>query len=81
MGLVDVGEDADIYVSMLAWVIKAKSSVTQVLFFKLKAEDVALKTNTAKVSLNRSALADLQPIIRAKVRAYQHDYVSSIKDI
>lgn len=81
IGFVETGEAADVYVSMLACLIQAKSSVTQVLFFKLKAENATFKANSAKVSIDRAALADLQPSIRAKVRAYQVDYVSSIKDI
>jgi len=81
IGFVETGEAADVYVSMLACLIQAKSSVTQVLFFKLKAENATFKANSAKVSIDRAALADLQPSIRAKVRASQVDYVSSIKDI
>jgi hypothetical protein len=81
IGFVETGEAADVYVSMLACLIQAKTSVTQVLFFKVKDENATFKANSAKVSIDRAALSDLQPTIRAKVRAYQADYVSSIKDI
>jgi hypothetical protein len=81
IGFVETGEAADVFVSMLACLIQAKSSVTQVLFFKFKAENATFKANSAKVSIDRASLTDLQPSIEAKVRAYQKDYVSSIKDI
>ncbi len=81
VGLVETGDAADVFVMMLACLIEAKKSVTQVLFFKFKAEQAAFKANSAKVSINRAALTDLGPAIRTKVRAYQADYLSSIKDI
>jgi hypothetical protein len=81
VGLVESGEADDVYVSMLACLIQAKNSVTQILFFKFKDQNAMFKANSAKVSINRKSLADLEPEIRAKVRAYQLDYVSSIKDI
>jgi hypothetical protein len=81
IGLAETGEGADLFVSMLACLIRARSSVTQVLVFKFKTEHAAFTANSAKVSIGHSALMDLHPAIRTKVRAYQVDYVSSIKDI
>ncbi len=81
IGLAEIGEEADVYVSMLACLIEARSSITQVLFFKFRAEQAAFKANSAKLSIDRSSLMEIQPAIRAKIRAYQADYVSSIKDI
>jgi hypothetical protein len=81
VGLVETGETADVYVSMLACLIQAKNTVTQVLFFKYKSENATFKAASARVSIDRASLAHLQPSIRAKVRAYQDDYVSKIKDI
>lgn len=81
IGLVETGETADVFVSLLACLIEAQNSITQVLFFKFKKENATFKANSAKVSINRPALIDLGPVIRSKVRAYQADYLSSIKDI
>jgi len=81
IGLVETGETADVFVSMLACLIEARASVTQVLVFKFRNENASFKANSAKVSINSTALQELLPAIRTKVRAYQADYVSSIKDI
>ncbi|MFC3742491.1 hypothetical protein [Paractinoplanes deccanensis] len=81
IGLVEPGENDDVFVSMLACLVEGSSSVTQVLFFKYRAEHARFKGNSAKVSLNRAALEDLGPEIRKKVRAYMTDYLSTITDI
>jgi hypothetical protein len=81
VGLVEPAEDADLLVSMLACLIEAKASVTQVLVFKFRDSRASFRANSAKASMDGAALHDLLPDIRAKVRAYQADYVSSIMDI
>ncbi|HSY47482.1 MAG TPA: hypothetical protein VLC46_01600 [Thermoanaerobaculia bacterium] len=81
VGLVNVGEADDVFVSMLACLIEARSTLTQVLLFKFKSERATFKANATKVSINRRSLADLGPTIRTKTRAYQLDYVSSILDV
>ncbi|MDQ5821103.1 MAG: hypothetical protein M3540_06665 [Actinomycetota bacterium] len=81
VGLVQPGEADDVFVSLLACLIEAQRTITQVLVFKYRAEQASFRASNAKVSINRASLADLQPTIRVKVRAYQRDYVSSIKDL
>jgi hypothetical protein len=81
VGLAQPGEEDDVFVSLVACLIEAQRTVTQVLVFKYKAERARFQAANAKVSINRASLVDLQPTIRKKVRAFQHDYVSSIKDL
>jgi len=81
IGLAETGEHDDVFVTLLACLIEAKSDLTQVLFFKYRKEHAAFKANNEKVSINGPSLADLGPTIRAKIRAYQNDYLSSIQDI
>jgi hypothetical protein len=81
IGLVETGEEDDVFVTLLACLIQARSSVTQVLVFKFRNAKANFEANSGKVSINRDALKDLGPVIRNKVRAYQTDYVSSIKEI
>jgi hypothetical protein len=81
IGFVEKGEAADVFVSMLACLIEARASVTQVLVFKYRNEHASFKANSAQVSINSTALQALLPAIRTKVIAYQADYVSSIQDI
>ena len=80
VGLVE-GDARQVQVSLLACLIEAQKTITQVLFFRFKAERASFRACTNKVTLNPQALKDLAQPIRAKVRAYQLDYLSSIKDI
>jgi hypothetical protein len=81
IGLVETTEEADLFVTLLACLIEAKSTMTQVLVFKFRNAQAKFEANSSKVSVNRDSLHHLGPAIRGKVRAYQTDYVSSIKDI
>jgi hypothetical protein len=81
VGLVDKDPAGDVFVSLVACVVEASNTITQVLFFKFKASEATFSAYTSKVSINRAALTDLGPTIRTKIRAYQTDYLSSIKDI
>lgn len=81
IGLVDKEESGDVFVSLLGCLIEAENTITQVLFFKFKQANARFKANSSKVSINRAALTDLGPAIRTKTRAYQFDYLSSIRDL
>lgn len=81
IGLVEKGQDSDVFVSLLACLIQAQNNITQVLFFKFKSANASFKANGAKVSINGPSLIDLGPVIRSKVRAYQADYISSVLDL
>jgi hypothetical protein len=81
VGLVEQKEDDDVFVALLFCLIEAQDTITQVLVFKYTTSSAKFSVNNSKVSLNREAFSDLGPTIRAKIRAYQADYLSSIKDI
>lgn len=81
IGLVEKEENADVFVSLLACLIEAKNTLTQVLFFRFKDAKASFRANLAKVSINGPDLISLGPAMRNKVRAYQVDYLSSIVDL
>jgi hypothetical protein len=81
IGLVSTDTNGDVFVNLVACIIRAENNITQVLFFKWKNAHASFKADTQKVSINRPSLTDLGPAIRAKIRAYQADYLSSIKDV
>lgn len=81
IGFVEQSENGDVFVSLIACLIEAKKSITQVLFFKFRKEKARFRANTGKISVNRASIIDLGPIVRGKVRAYQADYLGSIQDI
>jgi hypothetical protein len=81
IGLVEKDPAGEVFVSLLACLVEAEVTITQVLLFKFTKSSATFSASNAKVSINRAALTDLSPMIRIKVRAYQVDYVSSIADI
>jgi hypothetical protein len=81
IGLVETGPDGGVFVSLLACLITADATITQLLFFKYRESHASFRANSAKVSINRAALSDLGPVIRGKIRAYQNHYLSSIADL
>ena len=80
IGLVEE-KDGGVFVTLLACLVEAESEITQVLFFKFTSSSAKFSASNASVSINKAALTDLGPLIRTKVRAYQADYLGSIKDI
>jgi hypothetical protein len=81
VGLVSIDPNAQVFVDLVACILSATNSITQVLFFKWKAAHATFKADAMKVSVDRMSLIDLGPAIRTKIRAYQADYLSSIKDV
>lgn len=74
-------KDDEVFVSLVASIIEGTNSTTQVLFFKWKQAHASFSASAQKVSINRYSLEELGPAIRSKTRAYQFDYLSSIKDV
>jgi hypothetical protein len=81
VGLVEKEEGSDVFISLLMCLIEADKTITQVLVFKFKQERASFRANSRKVSVNRTALVGGAPGVRAKIKAYQADYLSSITDI
>jgi hypothetical protein len=81
IGLVEKGKDAEVFVALLACLIEANTTITQVLVFRYNDAIAKFAANSSKVSINRHAVTELGPIIRDKIRAYQAYYLSSIKDV
>lgn len=80
LGVVETSGDT-VSMSMLACLIEASSSITQVLVFKFREAKASFTANHTRVSTSGVALLKLHPKIRAKVDAYQDAYLSSIVDL
>jgi hypothetical protein len=81
IGLTEKGTDAQVFVSLIAFLIIANSNLTQLLFFKFHEAGALFKANASKVSVNRSRVIELGPAVRNKVHAYQLDYISNLVDL
>jgi hypothetical protein len=81
VGLVETAEDGDVFVSMLACLVQADQTITQVLLFKYREAHATFKARANKVSINRRSLADLHAGIVEKTRSYQNAFLSNIQDL
>jgi len=81
IGLVEIDEHCNVFVSLLACVVEAANRFTHVLFFNYRTANATFKARTDKVSINRKSLADLHSDIVKKTRVYQKSFLSSIEDL
>jgi hypothetical protein len=66
-------------VSLIAFTLEASVARTQVLFFKLRAEDARVSHLAAKLGVNEDALAGVAPLIAQKVAEYTDGYVRQLQ--
>ncbi len=65
-------------VSLAAFELNAKRSVTQVLFFKFSGSEATLEHVSSKLSMNESIFRTVQPVVEDKVADYVTGYVTDI---
>jgi hypothetical protein len=71
----------EFFVELMAFGLEARSTVTQVLFFKAKASEVDLTHYSGRVTINTAVLDGVGPAIRAKLAALATDYVKGLPDL
>lgn len=81
IGLAETDPHGEVFVSMLACLMEAQQTITQILFFKWRDAQATFKARASKVSINRGSIRDLNSQIVAKTRAYQNSFLSSIQDL
>ena len=70
IALVEQGDADQILVSLMAFSLEAQSTLTQVLFLKIRSDSVKLKHCTGKVTINHAVLSAVRAQIKTKVAAY-----------
>lgn len=78
VSLVDQDEAERFLVSLIAFGLEAKTTLTQVLFFKFRTSEVALNHHSGKVTINAPLLASVRDQISTKLAAYTDDYVKGL---
>lgn len=78
IALAEQDENGQFMVTMMAYSLEAESSITQVLFFKIRKNKVALKHKSGKVTINESVLSSVRDKIKAKLADRVSSYVDSI---
>jgi hypothetical protein len=74
MSLVDQDDTARFLISLIAFGLEARTTLTQVLFFKFRTNEVALNHHSGKVTINAQLLAHIRGQIATKLAAYTDDY-------
>jgi hypothetical protein len=78
--LAEAEDNGQFLVSLMAFGLEAKSTLTQVLFFKFHANDAMLRHYSGKVTINSTVLASVRNAIAEKVAAFSKDYVAALPD-
>jgi len=81
VGSMETPDGGSVLVSMLACLILANDTITQVLFFKWRQSHAAFQASGNKMSINRNALITMHPKILAKTQDFQNSFFSSIQDL
>jgi hypothetical protein len=68
-------------VSLMAFGLEARSTITQVLFFKLRDGGATLRHYAGKVTINTDVLDGVRHAIKAKLSGQASEYVKALPDL
>ena len=77
--LVDRDTDGDLKVYLMAFTLNAKASLTQVLFFKFRTNDIVFDHSAGVVTIDPEVLAAVRDPVSQKIRAHVSSYVSAVE--
>jgi hypothetical protein len=80
IALAEQSPDGQFLVSTMAFGLEAKSSVTQVLFFKVKKGQAKLKHHQGKVTINTGVLDQVKDELQTKLKNHAESYVKALPD-
>jgi hypothetical protein len=80
VSLAEQAPDGQFLVSTMAFGLEAKSTVTQVLFFKVKKGKATLKHHRGKVTINTGVLDQVRDELQAKLTKHAETYVKTLPD-
>jgi hypothetical protein len=81
VSLVNEDENGRLLVALIAFGLEARTTLTQVLFFKFHTNDVTLHQHSGKVTINASLLAGVRDQIAGKLVSYASDYIKGLPDL
>lgn len=81
ISLVEQEEQGQFFVSLMAFGLEASTRITQVLFFKARANEATLRHYSGRVTINTDVLDAIRGQIRAKLTGLAEDYVSTLPDL
>jgi hypothetical protein len=81
IALAEQGDNDQFMVSLMAFSLKAESSLTQVLFFKIRKDEVELEKYAGRGTINDEVLASIRDQVKQKIAAHSKDYVAKLPDL
>ena len=78
IALAEQDKNGQFMVTMMAYSLQAESSITQVLFFKIRKNKVSLKHSSGKVTINEAVLDSVRDKIKAKLADRAADYIDAM---
>jgi hypothetical protein len=79
VSLVGQDNDGSLFLSIIAFGLEAKTTLTQVLFFKFQSNEVRLENHSGKVSINAQLLEGIRDQMTAKLAAHASDFIGGIE--
>jgi hypothetical protein len=81
ISLVEKTDDDQLMLSLMAFALEAKHTLTQVLLFKIRSNDLTLEYNSSKVTINADVLAAVRGAIATKLATYASAYITALPDL
>jgi hypothetical protein len=81
VSLAEQHEGDQFFVTLMAFSLEAKTTITQVLLFKTKASAATLRHSSGKVTINTTVLDSVRGPISAKLVGLAQDFVKSLPDL
>lgn len=78
ISLAEEDENGRFMITMMAFGLKADSTLTQILLFKIRSDKVTLKHCSGKVTINEDVLAGVRDKIRTKLIGRASGYIDSL---
>lgn len=81
VSLVDQESDGELLLALVAFGMEAQRTLTQVLFFKFRSNEVKLGHYSGKVTINAPVLEAVRDAVAGKLVAYATAYVKGLPDL
>lgn len=66
-------------VALVAFDLRSKTNLTQVLFFRFSSNKVSLKFSQGKATIYEAALAQTRQLVKERLEAYRSEYIREVK--
>ncbi len=81
IGIAEQDANGEFFVNLMAFVLRAEATVTQVLFFRAKKNSVQLEHYSGRVTINTAVLDGVRDAIAKKLVGQANEFVSGLPDL